>query len=82
MPCGVLCGIDDLDCPQPVDGGGDEEDLDRDVGIDMRLREEREHLAAGELFDRLGEPAGFAQAPAIGARDRSRVERELVLQPE
>jgi len=27
----------DLDCPEPVEGGVDEDDLDRDVGIDMRL---------------------------------------------
>ena len=49
----ALLGFADLGRAEALQRGVDEEDLHRDVGLDVGLAEEREDLAAGELFDRL-----------------------------
>src|SRR5947209_10163758 len=49
----ALLGLGDLDRAEALEWAVDEEDLHRDVGLDMRLAEEREDLAARELLDRL-----------------------------
>src|SRR2546427_2666187 len=54
----ALLGLGDLDGAEPFERAVDEEDLHRDVGLDVGLAEEREDLAAGQLFDRLPVPLG------------------------
>ena len=44
-------GFDDLDGPEAFEWAVDEEDLHRDIRLDVGLAEEREDLAAGELLD-------------------------------
>src|SRR5206468_557540 len=53
-----LFGLGDLDGAEAFERAVDEEDLHRDVGLDVGLAEEREDLAAGELFDRLSVSRG------------------------
>src|SRR6202171_1368726 len=48
-----LVGFGDFDRAEAFEWSVDEEDLHRDVGLDVGLAEEREDLAAGELLDRL-----------------------------
>src|ERR1700733_3164653 len=43
--------VDELERPEACQRSVHQEDLDCQVGLDVRLAEEREHLAAGELFD-------------------------------
>jgi hypothetical protein len=47
-----LLGLGDLDCAEALEWAVDEEDLHRDVRLDVGLAEERKDLAAGQLFDR------------------------------
>src|SRR2546428_3736823 len=49
----ALLGVRDLDGAEPFQRAIDEENLHRDVGLDVRLAEEREDLAAGQRFDLL-----------------------------
>lgn len=49
----ALVGVGDLDGAEPIQRAIDEENLHRDVGLDVCLAEEREDLAAGQLFDLL-----------------------------
>ena len=43
----ALLGFDDLDGPEAFDRAVDEEDLHRDVGLDMGLAEKREDFTPG-----------------------------------
>src|SRR5438874_10589140 len=49
----ALSGLYELQCAEAFEWAVDEEDLHRDVGLDVGLAEEREDLTSGELFDRL-----------------------------
>src|SRR3977135_853147 len=54
----ALVGLYELQCTEAIERAVDEEDLHRDVGLDVGLAEEREDLAAGEVLDRLLVPLG------------------------
>jgi uncharacterized protein YbcI len=59
----VLLGFDDLDRAEALEGPVHEEDLDRDIGLDVGLGAEGDHLAAGELLDRLPWSGAGSVAP-------------------
>src|SRR5438874_11991283 len=48
----ALSGLYELQCAEAIEWAVDEEDLHRDVGLDVGLAEERQDLAAGQLRDR------------------------------
>jgi len=48
-----VVGFDDFDGAEAFHRSVDEEDFDREVGLDVGLAEEREDFAAGELLDRV-----------------------------
>ena len=43
--------VDEFECAEAGDWAVHQEHLDREVGFDVRLAEEREHFAAGERLD-------------------------------
>src|SRR5438270_5604597 len=49
----ALLGLGDLDGAEALERAVDEEDLHRDIGLDVGLAEEGEDLATGQLFDLL-----------------------------
>src|SRR5438874_12262224 len=49
----ALSGLDELQCAEAIEWAVDEEDLHRDVGLDVGLAEEGQDLAVGELLDHL-----------------------------
>src|SRR2546427_1508458 len=65
----ALLGLGDLDGAEPFERAVDEEDLHRDVGLDVGLAEEREDLAAGQLFDLLLVPLGHDALEVLAHRD-------------
>src|SRR5437660_3661316 len=67
----ALLGVGDLDCAEAFEWAVDEEDLHRDVGIDMGLAEERKDLAAGQLFDRLPVPRCHHALEVLAQRDHA-----------
>src|SRR5438128_7692830 len=67
----ALSGLYELQCAEAIEWAVDEEDLHRDVGLDVGLAEEREHLAAGELLDRLSVALGHHALEVLTHRDHA-----------
>src|ERR1019366_286553 len=65
----TLRGLDYLDRAEALQRTVDKEDLHRDVGLDVGLAEEREHLAAGQMLDRLRVAGGHHALEVLAHRD-------------
>lgn len=66
-----LVGLDDLDRAEALEGSVHEEDLDREVGLDVGLGEEGDHLAVGQLLDRQLVAVADQDLEAVAQRDDS-----------
>src|SRR3954453_16645178 len=65
----VRCG--DLERATVVEGPVDEEDLHRDVRVDVRLAQERDDVTAGELFDLRAVAVGHHALELVTQRDNA-----------